>query len=1046
MDIQIISASAGSGKTYTLAERLETEIRNKRTRPDAIIATTFTKKAAAELEQRVRMRLFESGLNTQAQQLSASRIGTVNAVCGKLLSDFSFDLGISPSLTIIEEDEVSEIIRRSMAQVIDRETSQKLFELEQACPQIEPTKAIKEIINKARTNGLNRKNLSECQNHSIEGFRLLLGNPLGTSSQHNQNLKNAMESFLSKMETSKDTTKTTKETIDSVRRAHSRLTRTNFLPWAEWVRIAKGSVGVKSKEIFEELQKAASVHDNNPKLIEDVSNLIATVFQVAAQTLDVYQKYKKKWGVVDFVDQEVQTLNLLDMAQPAQIISESLDLLLVDEFQDTSPIQLAIFLKLAQLSQKSIWVGDQKQAIYGFRDTDPALMDATISAILQDTEPKTLKNSWRSRPELVRSTSKIFSRAFSHHGFPKDRVELVPAPYIEKKIPAGLGPVYEIWTLKSKNQDNDAHALADAVQNFLVDPKNYIWDKKTGEKRMVAGDDIAILCRTNDTCIAVAEAMEKLGLQTAVEKPGLLSCPESILALAGLRLVLDPRDSLAKAEVSKLTDYSGDHNGWFEKILSEPNANGFDLNFLHRIENTKENFKMAGPVEILDEILELLDIRTHCLAWGHSQTRLANIDSLRALCIRYVDNGQKNGRGVSLSGMLTHLEELKQSENDYRAVVHNSDTINVLTWHKSKGLEWPVTVLFQLSKNISASALGVKVVDNGNFSINDPLANRGLRYWPNPYGNFSTGTPFHERLAACSATTVEQEKEAKQALRLLYVGWTRARDKVVLAGRKGFLGQGTLQLLLDRNGEPILTEPECGIAKWASMSLEVITREGSPREPILKSAQPDHGYRRTEGRKEYPPAFVPPSSIHQTGSISTTQKIGDRIILHGKTDMQNLGEAIHTFFGADNVSREKAKRIAMADRIRKDWKVATIIDSESLLSASDNLSSWISKTWPDAILHHEYPVALKRDEGTITSGFIDLLLEIPDGFVIIDHKSFPGNKNEVIERAKGFAGQLESYSQAVQIATGKKVVMRVIHFPLSGIICVLLNRSGGDET
>ncbi len=1044
MDIQIISASAGSGKTYTLAQRLEIEIRNERTRPDAIIATTFTKKAAAELAERVRMRLFEGGLDTQAQQLSASRIGTVNAVCGKLLTDFSFDLGVSPSLKIIEEDEVSEIIRRSMAKIINTNTNKNLVKLEQIFPATEPTEAIENLINKARTNGLNGQNLAECEKKSIEEFRLLLGNPLGNSSQHDQNLKDAMQSFLAKVDTSTDTTKTTKSIIDSVRRTQSRLTATNSLPWAEWVRIAKGKVGAKSRDVFDALHTAASVHDNHPRLMEDASGLISTVFQIAAQTLDTYQEYKKKWGVVDFVDQEVQTLTLLNMTQPAKIIREFLDLLLVDEFQDTSPIQLAIFLKLARLTKKSIWVGDQKQAIYGFRDTDPALMDATISTILQDTEPETLKNSWRSRPELVRSTSKIFSLAFAHHGFPQKRVELIPAPEIEKNIPAGLGAIYETWTLESSNQSDDVLALAGTVQDFFADPTNYIRDKKTAKKRRVTAGDVAILCRTNATCVAVAEALGQLGLKTAVEKPGLLLCPEVILTLAGLRLVLDPKDSLAKAEISKLTDYSGDHNGWFEKILSAPNANSFELIFLNWIKNTQENFKMAGPVEILDEILERLDIRTHCLAWGNSPKRLANLDSLRALCVRYVDEGQKNGHGISLSGMLTHLDELKKSNKDLRAVVHGADTINVLTWHRSKGLEWPVTILFQLSKDVSASALGVQVVNQGNFKLNDPLANRWLRYWPKPYGNFNKGTPFHDRLSECDATVVEFEKEKKQALRLLYVGWTRARDKVILAGRKGFLRQGILKLLIDRNGEPILTEPEGGVAKWADMSLKVATRDGSPREPIHKPAQPDHGYK-SEGRKEYPPAFVPPSSIQQTGNISTTQKIGNRILLHGKPDMQNLGEAIHTFFGADSVSREKAKRISMADRIRTAWQVSTIIDSGSLISASDNLASWISKTWPDAILHHEYPVSLKKTEGTITSGFIDLLLELPDGFVIIDHKSFPGSRNEAIERAKGFAGQLNSYSQAVQIATGKKVVMCVIHFPLSGIICTLSNRRDVNE-
>ena len=69
-------------------------------------------------------------------------------------------------------------------------------------------------------------------------------------------------------------------------------------------------------------------------------------------------------------------------------LAERIDLVLVDEFQDTSPIQLAIFLALAEVSPRSVWVGDQKQAIYGFRGTDPALMDAVIEQILAGAEPE----------------------------------------------------------------------------------------------------------------------------------------------------------------------------------------------------------------------------------------------------------------------------------------------------------------------------------------------------------------------------------------------------------------------------------------------------------------------------------------------------------------------------------------------------------------------------------------------------------------------------------------------------------------------------------
>ncbi|MCP3891854.1 MAG: UvrD-helicase domain-containing protein, partial [Desulfobulbaceae bacterium] len=187
--------------------------------------------------------------------------------------------------------------------------------------------------------------------------------------------------------------------------------------------------------------------------------------------------------------------------KPAQILQGQLDLVLVDEFQDTSPIQLAIFLKLAALAKKSVWVGDQKQAIYGFRDADPSLMDAAITGILKDGEPETLKYSWRSRPELVRSTSDIFMQAFANQGFPEQRVELEPAPPVEEKIAQGLSPIYEYWQLMSKNKKEDAKALANSVRDFLDDPNNTIRDKKTGHKRSAKGGDIAILCRMNDECL-----------------------------------------------------------------------------------------------------------------------------------------------------------------------------------------------------------------------------------------------------------------------------------------------------------------------------------------------------------------------------------------------------------------------------------------------------------------------------------------------------------------------------------------------------------------
>ena len=1029
MDIKIISASAGSGKTYRLAGFLEEEVKAGTVRPDAILATTFTKKAAAELQERVRTRLLTAGLSTEAQQLSASRIGTVNSVCGALLTDFAFDLGISPSQKVLEEDAVSGVINRAMARVIDKAANKEIWRLEQCFPGTEPRKTIETIIAKARANGLDSKELLQCGKRSATEFLELLGKEADDGDLLDQDLCRSMDSFLQKLDIEYDTTIDTGKAAAIVRRLRNTFNHQKKIPWCDWLRLAKLKTGAKSREIVEPLHIAAACHDNHPQFRQDASLLITFVFEAAAKTLDAYQEYKREWGVVDFTDQEALTLQLLDMKQPAKILQERLDLVLVDEFQDTSPIQLAIFLKLASLARKSVWVGDQKQAIYGFRDADPALMDAAIQGILKDEEPETLKYSWRSRPELVRSSSDIFVQAFANYDFPEQRVRLEPAIEMEKKIPQGLSPVYECWQLESKNIPDDSLALASSVCDLLADSASTIRDSKTGEKRQARGGDVAILCRTNDVCLDVARALEEQGIEAALPRSGLLDCPEVILTLAGMRLLIDSRDSLARAEIARLLDDPQDHNGFLEKALRKPYTQGFTLEMYGQLEQAKESIGMEGPLQVLDTAMKVTDVRKHCLAWGDSNARLANLDSLRTLCVGYIEECRSSGRGASSAGMFSYLDEL---EADTKAVVKSENTVQVLTWHKSKGLEWPVIVLYQLNKVFPALPLGVNAVSDTEFCLEAPLADRWLRYWPNPYGKLK-GAEFHERLVGHSATFAHAEKEERQELRLLYVGWTRARDKVVLAGRKGFLTKGILRLLVDEQGEHLLSIPEEQKAVWAGREMDVVTRSNGPSLPVTKSVQAGTGYK-PGAEKEYPPAFQSASSVVGEGIVAAMEDIGDRLPLTGKVDMQALGEAIHTFLGADDYSQENKKRLNMADEILQRWKVAANFNAETLVAASDRLRIWIDKNWPDALWHREYPVALQQDDGMIVSGFIDLLLETPKGFVVIDHKSFPGSADASRSKAIKFTGQLSVYAEAVGKATGKEVTELYIHLPVGGMV------------
>src|SRR5882724_7988336 len=101
--LRFISAGAGTGKTYRLTQLLHDMLVDGRVRPSGILATTFTKKAAAELRQRVRSHLIKQGQYAHATAIGQARIGTVNSVCGNLLARFAFEAGMPMEQRVLDE-------------------------------------------------------------------------------------------------------------------------------------------------------------------------------------------------------------------------------------------------------------------------------------------------------------------------------------------------------------------------------------------------------------------------------------------------------------------------------------------------------------------------------------------------------------------------------------------------------------------------------------------------------------------------------------------------------------------------------------------------------------------------------------------------------------------------------------------------------------------------------------------------------------------------------------------------------------------------------
>ena len=721
------------------------------------------------------------------------------------------------------------------------EIENELEDLRERMPEFNWQESVRQVVSLARSNGIGPKALKKSGQRSGSEYRALFGKATETAEVLDAALHGALKKFVSGVGKGTDSTKKTADAEERAEKALRTLKRDHHLPWSEWIALAKLPAAKASKNFADPVHEAAAAQDRHPRLHCDVQRAIELVFELAVQAIDLYQQHKRELGVIDFVDQETYALQLLSRPDVQEQLAGELDLVLIDEFQDTSPIQLAIFLRLAEVAKRSIWVGDQKQAIYGFRGADPALMDAAIEEILGGKEPETLPKSYRSRPGLVHFSSKLFAPAFALQGIPAARVKLVPSKEHEA---TGLGAFVECWQLQSKNQPADAAALAAATKAFLDDKTVRVRNQADGEPRPARPGDVAILCRTNDLCFNVAEELAALGIRPVLPRQGLLSTLEGRAALAALRLWVDDRDSLAAAELARMIDFAGREDDWLATILQQPGEPAFaSLPHIVRLKKERKLEPDLGVIGVFDCVAECVSLAELCLRWGDADARLANLEALRSHTVTYVGGCESTGTGCTAAGLVAYLVGLADSEEDGQGVDEDDHAVVVTTWHKAKGLEWPVVVLFPLNRLDPATrALGTSAqTDQPKLKLNDPLDGRWIRYWPNPYAANNNKTPFHDRLADHAATQFARSQAEREDLRLLYVGWTRARDRIVLVGREGGVTGDLLQLLRDKNG-PLVSEPEGRTIEWANQMVSVVIRAGEPSAPKARRPISGNGY------------------------------------------------------------------------------------------------------------------------------------------------------------------------------------------------------------
>jgi len=1062
-NLKIISAGAGSGKTYRLTHEMVGLLKSG-VRPSGIIATTFTKKAAAELQERVRVSLLEEGMTAAADELTNALIGTVHGLGVKLLRRFAFEAGVSPQVDIIADEDHQVMFNQSLATVLTEERVQAMEHLSDRLGLnkrdfYDWRKEVRMLTEVARSNNFSEEVLQESKVRSFESFKAFLGKRSDKDATYYlQTLEQKLNEAIEAVDQNEDSTKKTSAALQSLKSIHRDLRLRGNIYWYEWVKIAKIGVGAKSREDVAELQEFARTHDTHPDFHKDIQAFIDQLFDIAIEALKEYQQYKNSRGLIDYTDMEVLINDLLDNEAVKRILQDELDLLMVDEFQDTSPIQLEIFLKLSAFAKYSVWVGDPKQSIYGFRGAEPRLMQAIIEKF--GIRPEDIQAySWRSREDIVFATNSLFTKAFSN--LPKEQIALKPkrckqlGPNCQNATPEpiDMGDALVHWHFQVEGEGRPPgkpwmeNAIADSLKAWLergvmIQPKG----SKTYRKARLG--DVAILCRSNSACQLMAESLHRAGVKAAISRNGLLQTAEAKLVLACLKYILHPEDSLSVAEILLLAAEMP-----IERIIEHrldylqasegqkyPALWAAEKELIGQLDQLREQVGELSGAEILNLVLQELDLRRVIVSWGKTAQRLDNVDVLRRLALQYEEACNRLHTAASLGGLLLWLNDLENDQKDAQGSGEGPDAVQILTYHKSKGLEWPVVICHSLEGPLRADVWGMEIVaDSEEVDLDNVLGNRWLRYWVNPYADQIRRTQIEERISESKAQEEQTQLALQEEARLLYVGITRARDYLVIPtgpkptrwlnrvwhnGQGDFptLEEGTYESPWNWEGHFLNKETETFVYPRTFPSAELPEEEIRFVEPA--AGKQEHKVYRIDLKKSTPP------NVPQLGQVVARHTYLKELNLLDDFDKYTLGKAIKAFHTADHLQYDPSLRNQIAAGIIDRFEVGEMVEVDALAQIGQKWREYVDFRFPAKRILRKYPIRHYHNEQLFET-IIDLLIETEKGWVVIQNTSYAGSDKNLDKKA----GELSSWFFLVQEALGKifgsQSIETYVHFVLS---------------
>ncbi|MBO7190593.1 MAG: UvrD-helicase domain-containing protein [Elusimicrobiaceae bacterium] len=1050
----VVEAGAGTGKTSSLIKRIGVAVLAQNKAVEKIVALTFTEKAAAEIKSRLisafhqTIQLIEKEQTHQTAapedsllkllqdnfslsnkdilprvqealaHLDRAGVGTIHGFCADILRTFPLEAGLSPQAEIDSGAKAEHLFNTYWNEFLDHELGLK-------APRAEQWQAVLPEISLAELKSFTQQLCSgKIEQYDYFSHADMLA---GVCEEKARRATAWSTAFLDpKKPTPRKIEKALSWAGQTLLQAAAFLRKQNILPPSD--ELPPTALPSEPPKGWEEdaYESARNLVQFALKIQPDKQRLFCQAFALVKDLAGQIRAAYEREGILSFDDLIVKTRNLVQHnLYVRRLLKEKFDVLFIDEFQDTDPAQgeLLLFLAEEKTSSASRWqdvilepgklfvVGDPKQSIYRFRGADITAYELFTQLILNQGGQKCfLRNNFRSVPDIVGTANAVCRRAMVQQTAFQPAYEPI---FSQKQInpPDAVTWLFIKAPATGPAQADDFRAnQAEQIANWIQNNVGKM-TLSTGEK--LTYRDIVILVRAGTTSGPYTDALRRYGiLFNADSEKNFFKRQEINDFLNFLRVIQDPSDTTAlvgvlRSPLGGLTDEEIYQLAQQNKlsVLSHP----AEQSLAHLYTQILSLSQKAGRMDMarfLEEVLDTTFLPELCAgAYGGEQS----VEILTRL-IQETQTRLAN-RPASLNQFVATAQDLVDNEpNTLNSTpAETLDAVSVMTVHKSKGLEAPVVILADLSRQGAAPANTAEHIFSWQYNMH------GLR----------AGKICDANLAFLEE---EQKKHERcEETRILYVALTRAKERLVLVGdeRKGaekaaraFSNSGLWPDGKSRElGQDEVQIPVCYFNYTEPADFIYYSQTPRPNYAALHElAAWKKAYQARDTRYDKLLAEIalsPSARVQNNEKLSPAQQAGAEI---GSLCHRTL-QILFTLPEIDvtQALEQAAQETGLGARKQE---AAAIIKPFVLSALFRQLKAC-------KLLAAEMPFSYVGENGLVENGIIDGLFELPDGKIwVVDYKTD-------LPSASGTQGLLEKYRP--QLAVYQAAAQKI--FPEKAVRC-----------